>query len=133
MGFFDKREAFEGAGEAGGDGGFIEGGKLELGHGDREEVDPGHEVFHAVIHEGEVEGSTTLGLGEGASAVAWVEVVLLGLLLDDKVVKADELHGIDAFVFCVEEVLDGGAEMLGEHFGDPRGLHGGGEAEEGEA
>lgn len=34
LGFFDKGEAGEGAGEAGVDGGFVEGGELEFGQGD---------------------------------------------------------------------------------------------------
>lgn len=133
LGFFDEGEAFESAGETGGDGGFVERGEFEFGHGCVEEVDAGDEFFDAVVEEGEVEASGLMGFGEGAGAVAGIEVVLLGFLFDDEVVEADELHGSDAFVFLVEDVLDGGAEMLGEHFGDPLGLDGGGEAEEGEA
>ena len=132
MGFFDKREAFEGAGETGGDGGFVEGDEFEFGHGGVEEVDAGHEFFDALIQEWEVEGSASLNFGEAAPALVGVEVALLGLLLDDEVVKADEFHGTDSFVFWIEEVLQGGAEMLGKHFGDPLGFHGGGEAEEGQ-
>ena len=131
MGFFDEREALEGAGKTGGDGGFVEGDEFELWHGGVEEVDAGHEFFHAVIHEREIKGTAALGLGEGAAGVVWVEVVLLRFLFDDEIVKADELHRADALVLGVEEVLDGRSEMLGEHFGDPLGLYGGGEAEEG--
>ena len=53
-------------------------------------------------------------------------------LFDHKIVIAHQFHGGDAFVFGVEAVLDGGAEMLGKHFRDPPGLHGGGEAEQGQ-
>jgi len=38
LGFFDERKAGEGAGEAGGDGGFVEGGELEFGQGGVDEV-----------------------------------------------------------------------------------------------
>ena len=131
LGVFDESEAFEGAGEAGGDGGFIEGDELELGHGGSEEVDAGDEFLDPVVHQGEVEGAAALGFGEAASAFVWVEVVLLSLFFNDEIEVADELHGADALVLGVEKVLHGGAEMLGEHFRNPLRLHGSGEAEEG--
>ena len=62
----------------------------------------------------------------------WIEIVLLRLLLDDEIPIAHEYHHGDALVLRVEEVLQGGAQMLREHLGDPRGLHGGGEAEQGQ-
>ena len=132
MGVFDEGEAFEGAGEAGGDGGFIEGDELELGHACCEKVDAGDKFFDPVVHEGEVEGAAALSFGEAASAFDGVEVVLLGLFFNDEIEVANELHGADALVLRVEEVLDSGAEMLGKHFRNPLGLHGGGEAEQGE-
>jgi hypothetical protein len=57
LGFFDHREAGEGSGEAGGDGGFVEGGEFELGQGGVDEVHAGDELLHAVIHERQIEGS----------------------------------------------------------------------------
>ena len=51
LGFFDEGEAGEGAGEAGGDGGFVEGGELQFGQGGVDEVHAGDELLQAVIHE----------------------------------------------------------------------------------
>ena len=130
LGFFDEGEAGEGAGEAVGDGGFVEGGELELGQGGVDEVHAGDELFQSVIHERQIEGAGAVGFGEAASAGDGIKVALLGFLLDDEIAVAHEPHGGDALVLGVEEVLDGGAEMLREHLGDPRGLHGGGEAQE---
>ena len=83
-----------------------------------------------MIHERQIEGTGAVGFGEAASAGDGIEIALLGFLLDDEIAVAHEPHGGDAFVLGIEEMLDGGAEMLREHLGDPRGLHGGGEAEE---
>lgn len=128
-GLFDKREPLEGAGKAGVDGRFIEGGEFQLGHGLGEQADAGHEFLHAVVHEGEIKGAAAVGPGEGAAAVLWVEIVLLGCLFNDKVVETDQFHRAHPFVLLVEDVLGSGFEMLGEHLRDPFGLHRGGEAE----
>jgi len=132
LGFFYQRQPFEGTGKAVGDGVFIEGGKLEFGHGGVEKIDPGHELFHPVIHERKIEGSVAPGLGEAASAGHWIEVVLLRLLLDDEIVKAYEFHRGDTLVFDIKEMLHGGAQMLGKHVGNPLRLHRSGEAEQGQ-
>ncbi len=131
LGFFDEGEAGEGSGEAGGDGGFVEGGELEFGQGGVDEVHAGDELLQPMIHERKLEGSGAVGFSEAASAGDGIEVALLRFLLDDVIAVAHELHGGDALVLGIEEVLHGGAEMLREHLGDPRRLHGGGEAEQG--
>ena len=43
LGVFDQGQAMEGAGEAGGDGGFIKEGEFQLRHGDVDEIDAGDE------------------------------------------------------------------------------------------
>ena len=130
LGFFDEGEAGEGAGEAGGDGGFVKGSELEFGQGGVDEVHAGDELPQSVIHERQIEGSGAVSFGEAAAAGDGIEVALLGFLLDDEIAVAHEPRGGDAFVLGIEEVLEGGAEMLREHLGDPRGLHSGGEAQE---
>ena len=49
LGFFDEGKAGEGAGEAGGDGGFVEGGEFELRDRGLDEVDAGDELFRAML------------------------------------------------------------------------------------
>lgn len=51
LGFFNKGEAGEGSGEAGGDGGFVEGGEVELGQRGLDKVHAGDELLQSVIHE----------------------------------------------------------------------------------
>lgn len=96
-----------------------------------DEVHTGDELLQSVIHQRQIEGSGAMGFGEAASAGDGFEVALLCFLLDDEIAIAHELHGGDALVLGIEEVLHGGAQMLGKHLGEPRGLHGGGEAEQG--
>ena len=132
LGFFYGGEASEGPGDAGGDGGLIKGGELQFRQGGMDEVYAGDELFQPVIQQRQVERSGAVSFGEAASAGGGIKVTLLGFLLDDEIVIAHQFHGGDAFVFGIEEVLHGGAQMLGKHFGDPPGLHGGGEAEQGQ-
>ena len=108
LGFSDEREAGEGAGEAGGDGGFVEGGELQFGDGGLDEVDAGNELFQPMIQQGQVEGSGAVGFGKAASAGGGIEIALLRGLLDHEIVITHQLHGGDAFVFGIEAVLDGG-------------------------
>ena len=102
LGFFDHRESLEGAGETRDDGGFVEGGELELGQGGVDEVHAGDELFQPMIHQRQVEGPGAVGFGEAASAGDGIEVALLGLLLDDEIAIARELHGGDALVLGIE-------------------------------
>ena len=84
LGFFDHRQPFEGAAEAGGDGGFVEGGKLELGQGGVDEVHAGDELLQPVVDEfGRSKAPARCGFGQTAAAGAGVEVALLGSLLDE--------------------------------------------------
>ena len=130
LGFFDEGEAGEGAGETCGDGGCVDGGELEFRQGGVDEIDAGDELLEPMINEREVEGSAVVGFGETASAGVGIEVAVLGLLLDDEVAIARDVHGGDALVFGIKGVLNAGAQMLGKHLGDPGGLDGGGQAEE---
>ena len=131
LGFFDRREPLEGAGEARGDGGFIKWRELQLWHASVDEVHAGDELFQSMIDQRQFEGSSAVGFGEAASAGDGIEVALLCFLLNDEIAIAHEFHRGDALVLGIEEVLDGGAQMLRKHLGDPCGLHGGGEAEQG--
>ena len=130
LGFFDEGDPLESPSEAGGDGDFVEGGELKLGQRSVDEVHASDELLQPMIHERQLEGSCAVGLGEAASAGDGIEVALLRFLLDHEIAITRDLHGGDALVLRIKEMLDGGAQMLGKHLGNPLGLHGGGEAEQ---
>src|SRR5581483_9807370 len=131
LGFLGEGETGKGAGEAVRDGGGGERRKFQLGPNGAKEIHAGDELFHLVVEEREFEKAAKVGFGQAAAGCCGVNFALV-LVVDHEVAEADEFDGGDAFVCPIEEVLDLGGEVLGEHFLDPFAFDGGGQAEKGE-
>ena len=115
-------------GQALDDGGFVEERKIQLGLHGADQIDAGHELLHLVVEQGKFEPSFAIGFGQAKSRSRRIKVALV-FMMENEIVKADELHCRNPFVSPIKHMLHLGIHLFGKHLFNPFALCGGGEAE----